>query len=1224
MVSTTDPKVISQLFKAVEQSDCSQLMKLILSNHCDPSSIYNEKQENLLDVASQISDLKMIRLLVEVYRCSPSVRNSCNLCPTDYAHLKGRLDIVIYFKTYDLEKATCSGNVPLIRLACTASQFGDSVGNLKPILFSDAYYIICKYLGAVPFNSLHPFTDVVNILTFACNNGNIDVTRLIFDELANGLFIDSLDSLPSQQRNEISAVLVEGAYRFGHNRLADFLIHNKGLSVLYHSSESCLSNPQKQKKHSSERKTHIGRSNPLNVKVQNSNSVHVLKAYRVENHQISRLNYPIVIHSAVLYGNLEAIKNLLQPRYFTNQFLVNAEGDTLLHTACIAAGLDVVKFFADDMKLDIDCTNARNNTPLHVAIEWGSVEVAKFLIDKGCIIDVPNDLGQTPFYFAVMHKRIDLCHLLLNKNVNVNVQSVDSKETSLHIASCYDSVELATLLLECDQQSSHNVVDAYGDTPLFNACRVDSAKLKVIQLMIEKGCDPYIVNDSTKETPFHIACRKGRIDIFQVLRSGKNLIQQPMNLCNYIGMSLLHLACYNDDEEMVKFLLTNNVCEINNLDKLGVAPLHIAAQHNSLGILRLLLNSPHYSNIEIVDESGNVALHHICKHEVIEKESVIMLASDATITHQNRNGYNPLHTILSRNYGIVSIQGLLSHPKLGFESQESALLASDSDGNSPLHLACYFGNLAPVLCLLDSNNFDSELVTTAILQENTKKETPLHLACTKNHVAIIDCVLRHPTISDECIEEMVMRENRDGYTILHIACRKTSADMLKCVLSRLKEELIKPSMTKLIPYVGKTPLHLACEAKSIDVVTCFLEFGFNDELVKSIFREVSTNEGETLLHAASKVSNSFDIPKLLINQQLCDVTLANEDGDTALHFACRKNNCKLALLLCESGCNPHCLNKKSESPASLAIPYVFHTHGTDSSTLIQLLKNDYCNWKDPVLQKECHAPNKETLQFLNIDISTYCYTTEENPFNVQLPLLHALVAMCHEKYYQMNVLQVILCNALQNCQLSPNVQDSFGNTILHLCAYIDRRRDYDYYYYETKGFNIVEHVLQLENCNINIQNQEGNTPLHIACLSSNDGIARLLMQSGKAEASLNTRNTDGSLPVHCASSVSILNCLIAHGANIDDVASTDHLVEHIKHSYLRFKSSYPLNPAITVLVIGNSSAGKTTLIKSLKSNLEMTVADIVDIGHCPTAGIVKYEVDSPEFGKIIFHDFASI
>ena len=216
----------------------------------------------------------------------------------------------------------------------------------------------------------------------------------------------------------------------------------------------------------------------------------------------------------------------------------------------------------------------------------------------------------------------------------------------------------------------------------------------------------------------------------------------------------------------------------------------------------------------------------------------------------------------------------------------------------------------------------------------------------------------------------------------------------------------------------------------------------------------------------------------------------------------------------------------------------------------------------------------------------------------------------------------LVVTALTSGHVSPNVCDSFGNTILHIYASMDRYFDHRYLYDSLKIDNdLLSYVLHLSSCDANVQNKDGNTPLHIACIFNKAGTTRLLMQSEKANVSLDLRNNNGHLPIHCASSMEVLNCLIAHGASIDDIADSQ-LSKQIKESYLLLKSGYPLDPAITILVIGNSSAGKTTLIKSLKSNLEMTLTATVDDEHKPTAGVVRYEIESKEFGKVIFYDFA--
>ena len=978
MTAVEDNYIMSQLFKAVQQNDRSQLMEFVLSSHCDPREIRNEQRETLLHFASQLGHLNMIRTLVEVYQCKTSVCDNNNHSPTDCAYQSGHLSVVLYFKIYDLQKAACSGNIPLVRLTSAASQFGNSVSRLKPILFSDAYYIICKHLGAMPFENPHSF-NMASALSLATCKGSIKVTRLILDELANGMFIHSLDSFPEYQG--VSSSLIKEACRFGHNKLANYLIINKGLSVL---SSGEYSQPN-QNSQSSLVKKHIHRK-------EHSTEEAATESKRADNHVMSQWSSTTAIHSIVRCGNFATVKNLfLACHYNDDQSLINEDGDTLLHAACVSGRLDTVQFLVDDMKCDINSRNKMGNTPLHVAVEWGSLEVAMFLLEKGCTVDPTNELGQTPFYLAIMHERNELCYLLYDKNVNVNIQTTDSKESPLHIACCCTSTELATLLLKSDKQKCQNVVDAYGDTPLFNACRVENADLEMIRLMITKGCDSCFVNGITKETPVHIACRRGRIDIIQALLSGRG--QEPVNQCNYVKMSLLHLACYNDDEEMTLFLLTNHICEVNSLDTFGLAPLHIAAIRNMTGILKLLLQSPCYSNVDIADERGSVSLHHVCKREVVDKELVMMLANDATITHRNDDGCNPLHFICDNNCSAVSIQCLLSHPKVTLENKKSAMLAVDLSSNTPLHLACKSGRSVPVELFIRFLSFDHKIISSAVLQENQDGNTPLHLACLNKHVGVINCMLGHPKLSDECICEAVVKQNKLGATVLHIACLNTKADVFRCILSHLKEDTVKLSMLKLAPNCGRSPLHLACEESSLDIVTCFLGFGFNTELVQSVFHVLSANN-DSLLHAASKNSESINLSKFLVEQQLCNVMHQNDHGDTALHIACRYRNTELALFLCESKCEPHCLNKNGESPVHLVLEGL--TVDRDSSSLlIQMIEKGYCNWNDLVERKECHKPNERLLQYMNIDPTTYCYTTSEISILVHLPLLHSVVRKCY-------------------------------------------------------------------------------------------------------------------------------------------------------------------------------------------------------------------------------------
>ena len=1199
-------KVAPQLFQAVEQNDFPKLMELILSSHCDPRDIHNDNNETLLHVACRLGYFDIVRILIEVYECSLSECDNNGFSPPDYACLYGHLRLIMYFDyTYcDIKHICCSEKIPPIRFVCAASQFGSVVLQLKPILFSDAYYIICKHLGIEPFEAYGTKEACAPIYIYrsACRMGNLEMARLALDELANGIFI-SVDIFPLVRD---FSLLCHETCRVGHNALISFLIDSKGQSILASSGSDMLDHdPYNQQKRKGKYSTF-----PAGIGID--------EVKRAENHFVSKLcPKASLIHSIVNYGNFDVVKQILLAHHYNDHSLLDRNGNTLLHSACVSGKLDIVQCLVEEMNYDINCKNNIGNTPLHIAIEWGSVDIVEYLLKKGCIINQTNELGQTPLYISVLHERKNILTSLLSMNVDVNAVTNDTQESALHIACCCDSVDMALLLLECDQQSCHNSVDTYGDTPLFNACRIENADLKLIGLMIRKGCKSRFVNTATKETPIHIACRKGRIDIMKTLLYDD---QGPVNQCNYVEMSLLHLACYNDDTEMVEFLLCSGICEVNGLDILGFAPLHIAATRNIINIAKLLLNSPYHSNINIEDKDGNVPLHHLCKREVVARDLIQMLASDATITHQNQKGFNPLHFVFENSYSTSTIQCIFSHLKLTLENIKKAIIAADVDRNTPLHLACQSGKSTPVKVLLDFlSSFDSEYVTSALLGKNNSGDTPLHLACTKNQVYIIKSILGSNILSDKCMFKAVTQQNEAGLSILHVSCMKYNADMLKCILLHFKDDnVVESSMVKLSQESGMSALHLACQMNLVNIITYIHDLNYREDVTRSIFNVVSS-KGDSLLHVASKSSES--ICKLLIEWQLCNVKHQNDSGDTALHNVCRNDlqeslhgsrgdhtNARLLQLLCESNSDTHCQNNRGESPVSLAVQSMSE-HGTYSQSLLEeMVTKEYCNWNEFVEKRECHKANN-AYEYVHLrNPYNYCYVNVS--CHIQLPLLHSIIYSCVKR--SSSHLTNLAVETLTSAQVSLNMLDSFENTPLHIYASIA----YHIYVNDLLGC-----ILRHSDCDVNQQNQDGNTPLHIACLLDKEDMARKLLQSDKANTSLHCRNKNGHLPIHCTSEMGILSCLVAYGANIDDIPDS-YVIKSINERYTNFKSKYPLDPPITTLVIGNSAVGKTTLIKSLKCNLEMVQPDRMDSEYKPTAGMVQYKIESKEFGKVTFHDFA--
>jgi len=88
------------------------------------------------------------------------------------------------------------------------------------------------------------------------------------------------------------------------------------------------------------------------------------------------------LQEAAETGNIAVIKELLNrsPKHFVNN--LDANGSTLLFSACWYGHLDLVKVLIDE-DAKINLSNFRNNRPIHMAIEQNQCEVVKFLLAQG-------------------------------------------------------------------------------------------------------------------------------------------------------------------------------------------------------------------------------------------------------------------------------------------------------------------------------------------------------------------------------------------------------------------------------------------------------------------------------------------------------------------------------------------------------------------------------------------------------------------------------------------------------------------------------------------------------------------------------------------------------------------------------------------------------------------------------------------------------------------------
>lgn len=94
------------------------------------------------------------------------------------------------------------------------------------------------------------------------------------------------------------------------------------------------------------------------------------------------------------------------------------KGRTVLAQACSLNNVDIVKARLADHPGELFLADNTGQTPLHIAAASGCINVARTLIQAGCIIDTVDGYGATPLATTVEHGLAEMARLLLKHGAN--------------------------------------------------------------------------------------------------------------------------------------------------------------------------------------------------------------------------------------------------------------------------------------------------------------------------------------------------------------------------------------------------------------------------------------------------------------------------------------------------------------------------------------------------------------------------------------------------------------------------------------------------------------------------------------------------------------------------------------------------------------------------------------------------------------------------------------
>ncbi|CAH2063245.1 unnamed protein product, partial [Iphiclides podalirius] len=157
------------------------------------------------------------------------------------------------------------------------------------------------------------------------------------------------------------------------------------------------------------------------------------------------------LQDAILNGNLKDVEDIILYDLNNAVNLKLDSGWTPLMHACFHAQDEIVRMLLDkgaDPNLHADSmTSVMAACSNSSASDYTIYNIVSHLIEKGCLLNIGDKLGQTPLMRAISNGRIGVVKLLLDKDVNIEMRDQQGW-TALFWAVHHNQPEIVELLIE--------------------------------------------------------------------------------------------------------------------------------------------------------------------------------------------------------------------------------------------------------------------------------------------------------------------------------------------------------------------------------------------------------------------------------------------------------------------------------------------------------------------------------------------------------------------------------------------------------------------------------------------------------------------------------------------------------------------------------------------------------------------------------------------------------
>jgi|GEM_PF-1659787 len=398
------------------------------------------------------------------------------------------------------------------------------------------------------------------------------------------------------------------------------------------------------------------------------------------------LNIGLPIHGKDIYGREAIIYSILNNpntevtnvlmKSGSNVFFRSDYGENALMLAASSnQNPDMIKFLVEcGVKLS-ERSRMSQSSLMYASAMNNNPEVIKYLVKIGENINEKDSSGLTPIMYAAQsNKNIEIINTLINLGAKVDViqeekigDTVVSIENPITLAVKYNTPKVAELLIK---RISFNINERVNDLTLIHCAAGYNSDVGMTKMLLELGANRG-KQTSDGITAFMIA--SGMNSNVAVVSELFN--EYEINLKSDDGKTpLIYAAMYNQNEEIVKYLLNNK------------------------------------ADIGIYDSKNLNALMYASISNKNDKVIKLLIESGADVSEKYKG---------SKNNGVFwlkdSMLGSIAYPK------------GVVPGDTPLSMAAYSNTVQVVRCILSYNiNIDecNESGKTALMMAASKNEDP--------------------------------------------------------------------------------------------------------------------------------------------------------------------------------------------------------------------------------------------------------------------------------------------------------------------------------------------------------------------------------------------------------------------------------------------------------------------------------------------------------------------